>query len=597
MPLAAGQVLANRYRIATLLGQGGFGAVYKAWDIKLNGPCAIKENFDTSPEAEKQFAREASILFNLRHPNLPMVYDYFSVPGQGQYLGMVYIEGEDLQQLLDRQQGSLPEAQVLPWMRQVGEALSYLHSQQPPVIHRDIKPANIKITPQGQAVLVDFGIAKIYDPQLRTTVGARAVTPGYSPPEQYGRGSTDARSDLYALGATVYALLTGAEPPDSVDLVAGAKTAGRISSLNPQVSAAVDEAVSRAMQLDREQRFPTVADFSKALLSVPATVKAVSQAATVPGAALPQQPAPPQQQVAPPKQQVTPPQQQLAPPKQQLAPPKQQLAPPKQQLAIRQPRAKPGKRRQGLKSWQGFAAILLLVVVSGALALLLEPSRAWLLDVYSSFLEESEPAAVLEEAGFPPPEREVQPPPGEMLEAPPEKGRRYEVPVEEDPAFGPRQAPVTVVEFGDFGCEGCRAWHFETWPRLLETYGERMQFIFVDFPQESVHPQAFSAALAANCAMEQARYWEYHDRLFSWEHELGAPGYFLYAESLGFDMVAFRQCLETERFHGEVVQDIEVARQLGVEITPTFFINGLRIDGPAPFEVFRELIERELAGK
>ena len=266
MTLAQGKVLNNRYRIVSLLGEGGFGAVYKAWDTKLNGPCALKENFGTTPEAERQFAQEATILFNLRHPGLPMVFDYFSLAGQGQYLVMVYVDGSDLQQILDSTSDPLPESMVLPWILQACEALSYLHCQKPPIIHRDIKPANIKITPDGQAVLVDFGIAKVYDAKLKTTVGARAVTPGFSPPEQYGRGRTDPRTDIYALGATLYALLTKVEPPDSVDLLAGNDPPPvRPAVLNTKISPFVDAAISKSMHLDRRQRFQTAQEFKAAL--------------------------------------------------------------------------------------------------------------------------------------------------------------------------------------------------------------------------------------------------------------------------------------------------------------------------------------------
>jgi serine/threonine-protein kinase len=216
MPLEPGQVLNNRYRIAKLLGQGGFGAVYRAWDLNLERACALKENLEISEEAQRQFKREALILSGLSHPNLPRVIDHFIIPGQGQYLVMDYVEGEDLQEMLESTGRPLPEAQALSWISQVCDALVYLHSQNPPVIHRDIKPANIKITPQGQAMLVDFGIAKMYDAHLQTTLGARAVTAGYSPPEQYGSGMTDPRSDIYALGATLYHLLTGQQPPESI---------------------------------------------------------------------------------------------------------------------------------------------------------------------------------------------------------------------------------------------------------------------------------------------------------------------------------------------------------------------------------------------
>ncbi len=174
MSLAIGQVIHNRYRIAALLGQGGMGDVYRAWDLNLKILVALKENLDTSPEALEQFGEEARLLARLSHPNLPRVIDYFTIPGQGDYLVMDYIEGEDLEILLANTPAGvngaacLDEKTVIPWIIQVCSGLNYLHSQQPPVIHRDIKPANIKITPEGRAVLVDFGIAKRYEPQTAT---------------------------------------------------------------------------------------------------------------------------------------------------------------------------------------------------------------------------------------------------------------------------------------------------------------------------------------------------------------------------------------------------------------------------------------------
>lgn len=269
MTLTAGQVLKERYRIVELLGEGGFGAVYRAWDIILKGPCAVKESFDTSPAAQSQFSREASMLFNLRHPNLPRVFDSFSIPGQGQYLVMDYIEGEDLDHWMERAGGALNEAQVLPWIIQICDALTFMHAQAPPVIHRDIKPANIRITPQGQAILVDFGIAKLHDPHMKTTAGARAVTPGFSPPEQYGQGATDAQSDVYALGATLYALLTGQMPPDSVDLLAGNATPpAPVRVQNPAISPTLSAVIEHAMQLNKAQRFRSATEFKAALQSV-----------------------------------------------------------------------------------------------------------------------------------------------------------------------------------------------------------------------------------------------------------------------------------------------------------------------------------------
>ncbi len=279
MPLEAGQILNNRYRIVKLLGQGGFGAVYRAWDLNLEKPCALKENLNTSEDAQRQFKREARILSDLTHPNLPHVIDHFILPGQGQYLVMDFVEGEDLSEMLQSAGGPLPEAEVLPWIVQVCDALEYMHAQLPPVIHRDIKPANIKIAaansaavdaasggaqPAGKAMLVDFGIAKLFDAELKTTMGARAVTPCYSPLEQYGRGTTDARSDVYALGATLYTVLTGHEPPESVARATGAPLI-LPRTLNPAISPAVEAAIVKAMQMKPEDRYANVGEL-KAIL-------------------------------------------------------------------------------------------------------------------------------------------------------------------------------------------------------------------------------------------------------------------------------------------------------------------------------------------
>jgi eukaryotic-like serine/threonine-protein kinase len=283
MPLLVGQVLQNRYHIATLLGQGGFGAVYQAWDVSLSKYVAIKENLDTSPEAQRQFQQEAILLAHLNHPNLPHVTDHFFVPQQGQYLVMDYVEGEDLQALLNRSVQPLPEALVLSWIDQVCDALTYLHSRTPPVIHRDIKPSNIRITPEGRALLVDFGISKVYDPSLKTTIGARAVTPPYSPPEQYGADITDARSDIYALGVTLYVLLTAQEPPESVTRIANSLAFMPPRQLQPAISPPVEAAILQACDVAKTQRFQSIDEFRQALmLRTPQGVVAKTQMARPP---------------------------------------------------------------------------------------------------------------------------------------------------------------------------------------------------------------------------------------------------------------------------------------------------------------------------
>ena len=266
MALAAGHILRGRYRIVKPVGQGGFGAVYRAWDLSLKQPVAIKENNAGDVESQHRFEREATLLAGLRHPSLPVVIDHFILPDQGQYLVMDFIEGKSLGDLLDERGGPLGEAEALPWIHQVADALTYLHTSSPPIIHRDIKPDNIIIAPNGRAVLVDFGISKLFRPGQRTTVGAQAVTPGFSPPEQYGRGQTDARSDVYALGATLYALLTGGMPPEAPDLSSGADALRPPRQVNPAISETTSGAVMAAMALMMERRLPSAAAFTGRLL-------------------------------------------------------------------------------------------------------------------------------------------------------------------------------------------------------------------------------------------------------------------------------------------------------------------------------------------
>ena len=263
MQLSRGTILNQRYRINRRLGQGGYATVYLAEDLTKGILCAVKENLDDSQEdVMGKFLREASMLYNLRHPNLPEVWDHFVNFGEGQYLVMEYIDGYSLNDLLEQSTKPLPERQVITWISQVCDALAYLHSQNPPIIHRDIKPGNIRITPEGKAVLVDFGIAKFYDEFSRTSTIARAVTPGYSPLEQYGLGKTDERSDVYALGATVYKLLTRITPNPSVDIAAGtASPPTPANMINRSVSRETSTAIQRAMELQVKKRTQNASQF------------------------------------------------------------------------------------------------------------------------------------------------------------------------------------------------------------------------------------------------------------------------------------------------------------------------------------------------
>ena len=271
MPLENDTLLNGRYRIQDTLGKGGMGAVYVALDESLGVRVALKENLLEDQEAIQQFRKEATILAGLRHPNLPRVTDHFVIDGQGQYLVMDYIEGEDLKARLQRV-GALPEKEVLLMGIAISDALNYLHTLTPPVLHRDIKPGNIRITPRGEVYLVDFGLAKQVESGQATATGARGLTPGYSPPEQYGTARTDARSDIYALGATLYTALAGFPPEDGLAIAIKQTTLTPLRQRNPKVSPMAANVIEQALEVKTENRFQTGEDFKHALLEASETV-------------------------------------------------------------------------------------------------------------------------------------------------------------------------------------------------------------------------------------------------------------------------------------------------------------------------------------
>jgi serine/threonine protein kinase len=272
MALITGRTLQNRYRVASLLGKGGMGAVYRAWDTRLNVPVALKEmvpqpglDAPTLAQLRLQFKREANVLARMKHPHLVRVTDFFEEGGNA-YLVMDFVEGESLGARIARE-GVLPEGQVLTWAGQLLGALAYCHEQG--VLHRDVKPQNVIVTPKGEAVLVDFGLVKLWDPNDPSTKTAiRAMgTPEYAPPEQYdlGVGHTDQRSDLYSLGATLYHALTGQAPPTATQRIVSPKVLAPVRSLNPRVSPHVEAALARAMELQPDARFCDAQEMAAAL--------------------------------------------------------------------------------------------------------------------------------------------------------------------------------------------------------------------------------------------------------------------------------------------------------------------------------------------
>ncbi len=275
-------LLNGRYAIVKRLGKGGMGAVYQATDTRIGGKVwAIKEMSDAAllnpvdkQQARDAFQREAQMLALLDHHNLPKVNDFFTEDGK-LYLVMDYIEGQTLDELLEASAGPLPEAQVIDWAGQLCDVLSYLHGRTPPIIFRDLKPGNLMVDASGRVKLIDFGVARLFKIGKQRDTESFG-TAGYAPPEQYGKGQTDARSDVYALGVTLHQLLTNYDPTLTPFNLPPAR------SVNPAVSAHVDQALTKATQSAPANRHQNALEFKTVLLSAPKRPVKATVAATTP---------------------------------------------------------------------------------------------------------------------------------------------------------------------------------------------------------------------------------------------------------------------------------------------------------------------------
>lgn len=258
-------ILAGRFRVLRKIGQGGMGAVYQVEDLRLPGKVwAAKEMTDaglTNP-VEKQraiasFKQEAQILAKLQHPNIPQVVDSFQ-QGNKHYIVTEYVDGATLADMLAARGRPFAEIEVRAWLTQLCGVLSYLHGRQPPIIFRDLKPQNIMIDRAGQVKLIDFGIARFFKPgkaKDTTLLG----TPGYAPPEQHGHGQTDVRSDIFALGVTLYQLLTGYDPTQTP------YNLPPIRALVPAISPAMEQIIQRAIQMRSQDRWQSVTEIQAVL--------------------------------------------------------------------------------------------------------------------------------------------------------------------------------------------------------------------------------------------------------------------------------------------------------------------------------------------
>lgn len=277
--LVENSILRERYHITNLVGQGGMGSIYRAEDLRLPGRlCAIKEvrpdtnaAIEVQEQAQAQFLQEASILAQLDHPNLPKVSDFFN-QNDLDYLVMDFVPGQDLREIIqDSWENSQPLDlnTVMGWVEQIADALIYLHNYNPPVLHRDIKPANIKLTPDGRIKLVDFGLVKLMDEDEARTI---TVVQGrgsalYTPLEQYGgdSGHTDVRSDIYAIGATLYHLLTGARPPTAKERFLNPVALRRPHRLNDSIPLALSDTILWAMSMHPDDRPESIEQFFQVL--------------------------------------------------------------------------------------------------------------------------------------------------------------------------------------------------------------------------------------------------------------------------------------------------------------------------------------------
>jgi serine/threonine protein kinase len=275
-PLAQNTLIQNRYLIVQLIGKGGMGEVYLAVDQRLGSAVALKRTFFAGDEnLGSAFEREARVLARLRHPVLPKVSDHFG-EGDEQFLVMEHISGDDLSKRIEANNKPFPLSWVMFWADQLLDALSYLHSHEPPIIHRDIKPQNLKLTDENHIVLLDFGLSKTSTGQTNLASGTGSTgsvvgyTPHYAPMEQIRGIGTSPKSDLYSLSATLYQLMTNTIPADALSradsLLNGMPDPIKAPTLlNPEVPPAVSDVILNGMEVSQEKRFGTAREMQKAL--------------------------------------------------------------------------------------------------------------------------------------------------------------------------------------------------------------------------------------------------------------------------------------------------------------------------------------------
>ena len=280
--LNQGQVLQDRYRVARALTSDNTGATYRAWDIPLNQPVVLREYLDVPGLGQKEFEELAARLASQDHPNLAKVSSYFSLPSQGHYLVMPFIDGPNLLQKQKEFGGTIPLPALKPWIAQVCDALQAIHTQPVPVFHGDVQPSNILITPENNAVLT--GIGAMIKPASQPSPASiqQVAASAYAPYEQLTAGILDARSDIYSLGATLFTLLGGEVPPDSIIRYNGA-VLPTVRSLNSSIPPDLSDCIARAMAMEPEERYQSIEEMKQRLMAA----MEIPQAASAPQTTIP----------------------------------------------------------------------------------------------------------------------------------------------------------------------------------------------------------------------------------------------------------------------------------------------------------------------
>jgi len=262
-------VLQERYEILAVQGIGGMGAVYQARDLRfgtVSRIIAVKEMMNTAPDPRlrqigvQNFEREANILASLSHPAIPKIFDFFSESNRS-YLVLEFVDGRTLEEAFGERRKPFAQEEVLDWALQVCDVLTYLHSQKPPVIFRDMKPDNLMLRADGRLMVIDFGIAKVFEQGQR---GTMIGTEGYSPPEQY-RGVSDPRGDIYALGATLHHLLTARDPRLEPPFTFHERP---IQLFSPGIAPEFQVVITKALAYDLDDRYSSAAEMAQALSKV-----------------------------------------------------------------------------------------------------------------------------------------------------------------------------------------------------------------------------------------------------------------------------------------------------------------------------------------